>query len=246
MKLKYCHPLLAGLLTCSFLFAESKLEYWTFDTDSVGASFDNGSGGFLNSGSNANSWNHGKVKGIEADGVGHLVIANADSKYRRVPAQDYAPGAYSSGRYRLVIEFVSWSLDPVNDGSLAFEVSDSKNRRIAGLNLYADQGTDAKIRFSATSATGWQGKGFDYAGYMANLKENRPMRLSIDFDLDNDTVTYFVNGTAIKTIPDFNASSIAQIKFFTDSKWSKQSTVKIKEMGFIKLPKVAPPAGISL
>ena len=183
---------------------------------------------------------------MEADGLGHFVVSNTGSSYRRVPAQDYAPTRYNSGRYRLVIEFASWSLDPSNDGSIAFEVSGANNRRITGLNLYAEKGTDAKIRFSATSATGWQGKGFDYAGHLADLKESRPMRFTIDFDLDNDTVTYFVNGTAIKTISDFNASSIAQIKFFTDSKWSTQSTVTIKEMGFMQLPPVTPSAEITL
>ena len=82
------------------------------------------------------------------DGLGHFVVSNTGSAYRRVPAQNYAPAQYSSGRYRLVIEFASWSLDPSNAGSLAFEVSDAKNRRIAGLNLYADKGASAKIRFS--------------------------------------------------------------------------------------------------
>lgn len=238
------------LLTLStlfgLLFGETKLEYWTFETDTAGVSFDDGMGGILNSGTNSNNWNFGKVKGMEADGLGHFVVSNTGSSYRRVPAQDYAPTRYNSGRYRLVIEFASWSLDPSNDGSIAFEVSDTNNRRIAGLNLYAEKGTDAKIRFSATSATGWQGKGFDYAGYLADLKESRPMRLTIDFDLDNDTVTYFVNGTAIKTISDFNASSIAQIKFFTDSKWSTQSTVTIKEMGLVQLPAVTTAAELTL
>jgi hypothetical protein len=242
---KYVLCLLA-LLGCATLFAETKLEYWTFETDLAGASFDDGKGGILNSGTNASQWNHGKVKGMEADGLGHFVVSNAESKYRRVPTQDYAPTRYNSGRYRLVIEFVSWNLDPSNKGTIAFEVSDANNRRITGLNLYAENATDAKIRFSATSTTGWQGKGFDYAGYIANLNEHRSMRLHIDFDLDNDTVTYFVNGTAVKTISDFNASSIAQIKFFTDSQWSAQSSVKIKEMGLIQLPAVTPAANITL
>ncbi|NCG07970.1 MAG: hypothetical protein GWO81_00100 [Verrucomicrobia bacterium] len=245
--MKKIHLLLTLIVTSGLLFAETKLEYWTFDTDTAGASFDNGSGGSIgNSGSNANLWNHGKVKGMEADGLGHFVVSNTGSAYRRVPAQNYAPAQYSSGRYRLVIEFASWSLDPGNKGSIAFEVSDANNRRIAGVNLYAEKATEAKIRFSATSATGWQGKGIDYAGQSAQLKENRTMRLTIDLDLDNDTVTYFVNGTAVKTINDFNASSIAQIKFFTDSKWSKLSTVKINEMGFLRLPAATPSAGITL
>ncbi len=233
-------------LICGLVFAETKLEYWTFTADTAGASFDNGIGGIKNSGTNASLWNHGKVKGMEADGLGHFVVANTGTAYRRVPAANYAPAQYNSGRYRLVIEFASWSLDPSNNGSIAFEVSDANNRRIAGLNLYADKGTEAKIRFSATSATGWQGKGFDYAGHLAGLKENRTIRCTIDFDLDNDTVTYFVNGTSVKTISDFNASSIAQIKFFADSKWSKLSTVKIKEMGLIKLPATTPSADITL
>jgi hypothetical protein len=241
------HTLFVTLIVSSgLLFAETKLEYWSFETDTAGASFNNGSGGILNSGANASQWNHGKVKGMEADGLGHFVVSNAESKYRRVPAQNYAPAQYNSGRYRLVIEFASWSLDPSNDGSIAFEVSDANNRRIAGVNLYAEKGTEAKIRFSATSSTGWQGKGFDYAGQLVGLKENRTIRCTIDFDLDNDTVTYFVNGTSVKTISDFNASSIAQIKFFTDSKWSKLSTVKIKEMGIIKLPLATPTAAITL
>ena len=233
-------------IVCGLVFAETKLEYWTFAADTAGASFENGSGGIKNSGNNASLWNHGKVKGMEADGLGHFVVSNTGSAYRRVPAQNYAPAQYSSGRYRLVIEFASWSLDPSNAGSLAFEVSDAKNRRIAGLNLYADKGASAKIRFSATSATGWQGRGFDYAGHVAGLSENRSIRCTIDFDLDNDTVTYAVNGTEVKTITDFNASTIAQVKFFTDSKWSKLSQVKIKEMGFIRLPAATPAANITL
>lgn len=233
------------MLGCVLSHAETKLEYWTFDTDTAGASFDNGKGGIHNSGNNGSQWNHGKVKGMEADGLGHFVVTNVGTSYRRVPATDYAPTQYNKGRYRLVVEFASWSLDSSSKGSIAFEVSDSNNRRIAGFNLYAENGAEAKIRFSATSATGWQGRGFDYAGYLAGLKENRTIRVTIDFDFDNDTVTYYVNGESVKTISDFNASSIAQVKFFTDSKWSKLSSVKINEMGFIKLP-AASSAAISL
>ena len=102
---------LTALLGCANLFAESKLEYWTFETDTAGASFHDGKNGILNSGTNASQWNHGKVKGMEADGLGHFVVSNTGTAYRRVPAQDYAPTRYNSGRYRLVIEFASWRLD---------------------------------------------------------------------------------------------------------------------------------------
>ncbi|CAI8280927.1 MAG: Uncharacterised protein [Opitutia bacterium UBA7350] len=233
-------------IACGLLFGETKLEYWSFGADTAGASFENGNGGIKNSGINASLWNHGKVKGMEADGLGHFVLANTGSSYRRVPALDYPIVPYSSGRYRLVIEFKAWSLDPSNNGSLGFEVSDANNRRIVGLNLSAEKGTEAKIRFSARSATGWQGKGIDYAGYQTQLKENRTIRCTIDFDLDNATATYYVNGAVVKTITDFKADSIAQIKFFTDSKWSKLNTVKIQEMGFIRLAAATPSTEITL
>lgn len=237
---------LALLLATSLAFAENKLEYWTFDTDASGASFDNGHGGILNSGSNASLWNLGKVKGMKADGAGHFVVSRTGSTYRKVPARKYAADQYTSGRYRLVIEFASWDLDPASNGSIAFEVVDANNKRVVGLNLFAEKGTEARIRFSASSAGGWQGSGFDYAGYLANLKEDRTMRLAIEFDLDNDTATYFVNGTVGKTISDFNAISLAQIKFFTDRKWSALGTVKINEMGLLQLPSIVPEAPISL
>ena len=49
-------------IVCGLVFAETKLEYWTFAADTAGASFENGSGGIKNNGNNASLWNHSKSK----------------------------------------------------------------------------------------------------------------------------------------------------------------------------------------
>jgi hypothetical protein len=126
-------------------------------------------------------------------------------------------------------------MDATNSGSLAFEVTDIAGNRIVGLNLYAEKGLDAKVRFSAACASGWQGKGVDYASYIGSLVNANAPTLAIEFDFDYDTVSYLVNGAVLKTITDFNANSLHQLKIFTDAKWSLSAQASINEMGLIKL-----------
>lgn len=234
--MKFQYSLLSLLFSISFLSAQTQLSYWTFDADTAGASFDNGTGGIQNSGMVTGIWNHGKSAGFSANGAGQFIVANAESgKYRKFPANGFPMGAYTTGKYRLEMKFASWKLDPSNLGSLAFEVTDSGGKRIVGWNLFTEKGTESKIRFSAVCASGWQDKGVDYASHMGSLNTSIGLNVAIEFDLDVKTVTYFVDGAALKTITDFTGTNIGQLKFFTDGKWTKSGQVVIDQMGLVKL-----------
>jgi hypothetical protein len=233
--MKYILTAALPILFAGILTAQTQLSYWTFDTDVAGASFNNGNGGMTNTGTKGGTWNHGKTVGMETDGLGNLVISNVASKYRKFPDGGYPAGEFTSGKYRLVIDFTAWKMDATNSGSLAFEVTDIAGNRIVGLNLYAEKGLDAKVRFSAACASGWQGKGVDYASYIGSLVNANAPTLAIEFDFDYDTVSYLVNGAVLKTITDFNANSLHQLKIFTDAKWSLSAQASINEMGLIKL-----------
>ena len=217
-------------------FSETRLEYWDFNTDLSGASFDNGTGGIENSGTHASLWNHGKVPGMVANGTGQFVINGAGSAYRKVAASGFATGVKTTGHYQLIIEFSAWNLDSTSKGALGFEVVDTSGKRVVALHLYPESAMESKIRLSAVSATGYEGRGYDYAGHVSSLVTNAPTRVIIDFNLDTDTVSYRVNGTQLKVITDFSATSLSHLKLFTDAKWSKQNSVSIDSMGLVKLP----------
>ena len=99
------------LLISHLCYSETRLEYWDFNTDLSGASFDNGRGGIKNTGSHASLWNHGKVTGMVANGTGQFVINGSGSAYRKVAASGFATGAKTAGHYQLVVEFSEWNLD---------------------------------------------------------------------------------------------------------------------------------------
>ena len=226
---------LISLLITHLCYAETRLEYWDFNTDLSGASFDNGKGGIKNTGTHASLWNHGKVPGMGANGAGQFVINGAGSAYRKVAASGFATGAKTTGRYQLVLEFSKWNLDSTSKGSLGFEVVDTSGKRVVSLHLFAHSSTESKIRLSAVTTTGYQGRGYDYAGHVSSLTKDAPTSVVIDFNLDTDTVIYRINGTQLKVVSDFSATSLSHLKFFTDANWSKQNSVSIDSMGLVKL-----------
>ena len=224
------------LLISHLCYSETRLEYWDFNTDLSGASFDNGRGGIKNTGSHASLWNHGKVTGMVANGTGQFVINGSGSAYRKVAASGFATGAKTAGHYQLVVVFSEWNLDSTSKGALGFEVVDTNGKRVVALHLYPENALESKIRLSAASATGYQGRGYDFAGHLSSISTNVPTRVVVDFNLDTDTVIYLINGTQLKVVSDFSATSLSHLKFFTDAKWSKQNSVSIDSMGLVKLP----------
>ena len=102
--------------------------------------------------------------------------------------------------------------------------------------MYPENASESKIRLSAASATGYQGRGYDYGGHLSPIATNIPTRVVLDFNLDTDTVIFLINGTQLKIVSDFCATSISHLKFFTSAKWSKQNSVSIDSMGLVKLP----------
>ncbi len=227
---------LLPLLISHLCYSETRLEYWDFDTDLSGASFDNGRGGIKNTGSHASLWNHGKVSGMAANGSGQFVINGSGSAYRKVAANGFATGVMTTGHYQLVVEFSAWNLDSTSKGALGFEVVDTNGKRVVALHLHPENALESKIRLSAASATGYQGRGYDFAGHLSSISTNVPTRVVVDFNLDTDTVVYLINGTQLKVVSDFSATSLSHLKFFTDAKWSKQNSVSIDSMGLVKLP----------
>ena len=168
--------------------------------------------------------------------MGQFVINGSGSAYRKVAANGFATGVITTGHYQLVVEFSEWNLDSTSKGALGFEVVDTNGKRVVALHLYPESALESKIRLSAASATGYQGRGYDYGGHLSPIATNIPTRVVLDFNLDTDTVIFLINGTQLKIVSDFCATSISHLKFFTSAKWSKRNSVSIDSMGLVKLP----------
>ena len=99
--------ILSIILLVSQVFASVDLE--SFEFNDSGASFNT----FINNGTVDSSWNFGSVSAVETDGSGNLSIGPNlpnGQVYRKI---DYSGYPYSSGTYRLEIDFDSASLRQV-------------------------------------------------------------------------------------------------------------------------------------
>ena len=219
----------------------SALEYWEFN-DVAGKSFSTSSNpdNMANSGSNNSYWNHGATGGsMETDGNGNFVVSqHAGQTYRSLPENGYST-PYSSGRYRLEMNLTSWSLDATANGaSLALDLVDAGNAKVAGMLIGTDNSGNARFQFwgVSASATGSTNNLAYQAHNLASHTSVTPASIAVEFDFDNETLEYFVDGSSIRVIDDFNATEFSELKFFTNNPWTTGSTVSIDSMGLIGVP----------
>jgi hypothetical protein len=107
---------------------------------------------------------------------------------------------------------------------------------VVGIRLKVQDANTARVQlFSDLAAAGGQNgfRNFDFP-----LTELSAHHFAIDFDFDNDTVEYFVDGAPTDTFNDFSATQLGSLQFITNS-WSAASTVTINEIGLSVIPEPA-------
>jgi len=210
-------------------------EYWTFDDDSAGVNLVDA----INSGSLGSEFNYGGPGEWSTDGAGHAVISNhVGQTFRQMPkagtlnadatVNQYDP-LFTNGIFRLELDFVSWALDPAGTDELQIRLREQNNgNNVAAIRLQVQDGTNAVITAYTSTASGAQYRNLATFG----LTNNTPVAAAVEFDIDNNTVTYFVDGAQANSFSDFNGTQVGQLQFFTQNGWSSNSVVVIDQMGY--------------
>lgn len=219
-------------------YALEPYEYWTFDNDAAGASFGSN---WENSGTLGSVWTFGGPGTIYADGAGSMIISNHPGQtYRKLPDAGTANAAasvdqyatpFTSGVYRLEVEFSSWDLDGSAIGSdvTIGAINQNAGTTIAGIRLAVFDATTARIQlFGDFAGTAQAFRNFEFG-----LVNNESITAAIEIDFDNGTATYSTNGVVTHSFTDFEATQLGQIQFNTDSVWPTTSTVVINQMGLL-------------
>ena len=223
------------------VFPWEQLEYFNFD-DVAGKSFNT----FVNSGTLGSPWNNGAPAGkdIATDGAGNLVVNYEGQLFRKLPqagsdnaaagVDEYAT-AFTSGVYRLELNFASWDLDPskATDGVLTWSARDAATggSPFAAIRLKIEADTAARLQFFH----GGVNPSFYSLDYP--LSNTTPIAAAIEFNIDAGTATYYIDGVAVSTKANFtNITQVATLQFDTDTNWSSNSIVAIDTMGFSTPP----------
>lgn len=232
----------------------TKLEYWNFDLDAANKSFGTNwiNSGFLNS-----EWSFGGPAEIATDGAGSLVVSNHPGEtFRKLPKAgtanaDAGTHAYAvpftSGVYRLEMDFSSWNLPDGNgSGNLQFQVA-SDNSAVASIQLRVSTAGDA----AWIQLMGKESGALKYNTYglgADSTNKTTATSAAIELDLDNNTIEYFINGVLKKSTNTFNEAGFNQVIFTTDATWSSNNVVTIDAMGLSQLgePDGPPPGPFSI
>ena len=215
----------------------TKLEYWDFDSDAASKAF---GANWVNSGSLDSEWNFGGPGEIATDGLGSLIVSNHSGQmFRKLPkagtananpSNDVYAASFTTGVYRLEMDFSSWELpDGADSGNLELQVV-SGGSAVAAIRLMASTAGNAawiqlmgKESGSQTYNTYGQGVG--------STNKATATTAAIEFDFDNNTIEYFINEVSKKSTNTFNEVGFDQLVFTTDSNWSPNNVVTIDSMG---------------
>jgi hypothetical protein len=227
------------------VFAAEPYEYWTFDNDAAAKAF---GANWENSGVLGSVWNYGGPGTISTDGAGSLVVSNHPGQvYRKLPdagtanadpSLDQYAEPFTSGVYRLEMDFSSWELDSAAVGSdMTFAaLNQNSGTTIAGIRLQVFDSSTARVQLFGDYA----GTAAGYRNFEFGLTNAVAVSFAIEFDFDNGTATYSTNGVQTHSFTDFEATQLGQIQFNTDSVWPVTSTVVIDQMGLLGPDTVQP------
>ena len=178
--------------------AVTQLEYWTFEND--GSS--DGLRDAENSGTMGSSWNFNTTtQGDLANGSGQFVMAgDSTTTTRKLPragfdnalsGADFYAAPLTTGKYVLGVDFASWAADSASVGdSWKLGVNDSGGALIGQIIWEIDSATSVRLRFSTTTDGGSRFRNVTGFG----IVEASAPTVELEFDFDNDTVRYLVDG----------------------------------------------------
>ena len=257
---KYLLSSLASGLLFSVMQAQTltpiALELWEFD-DVAGLSFGshaNNNAAFENTGSLGSRWSNGSFGdpvGASTDGSGNLVINGLSGSVTRKTSPAYgstdddgnptASPQITTGKYRLALNITSW--DPLVDGGIIFEAlgaGGTSSDRVAMLKLELHS---TGHRVQATMRNGFAANGTTPAYAYRNklltgglADPNVARSIHIDFDFDDNTAAFFVEGVQVAgTVTNFSSAEISMLKFNTTTDFDAGNNIKIGSMGLYEL-----------
>ena len=220
------------------------IEWWNMN-DSSGTDLND----LSNSGSIDSIWNF-NTPGMTTDGNGMFVIAgDGETTTRKLPKKgsanaidadnDIYATPITSGAYSLTVDFDSWIFDSGSEGDLwKLKAVDSSGVDIAGIELGIVSGA-GRIRLWTTADGGSY-----YRSFAFNATEAAGALAEVRFDLDNDTVAYYIDGNEEYSWDDFNGANIGGMALTTSgdgiADWSTAaSSISIDEMGLNVIPEPA-------
>ena len=218
---------IAGIVLSSF---SEPLEFWNFN-DARGTEMDD----LLNDGSIGSVWNFGD-DAMTVDGEGHFVLlGNGGSKTRKLPASGsensmahidcYTSLLPRNETYIFEMTFSSWDMTAASDrDQVSFKVVNSDGI-ILGLILFKKKEEGVLIKLSLGDK--------NFRSFEYELKESRPIKVSIKFNLQDDTAEYFINDISQDLFHKLNLSGeIAGLIFSKLGNWnSAASSIHIDSMG---------------
>lgn len=186
---------------------DTAIEYFTFDSDLGGSQLQE----IENSGSLGNTWSFNGAGGDAADGVGAwLVPGDSATTNRKLPAVEYVTPV-TTGRYRLEADFASWDFDAASVGdkwTLSLNESGPGSPKIAQFILEVDSASSVRLRLAGDFVSG-----SSFRNYPFSLAEISGVSAAIEFDFDNDTAYYIVDGVIQEVFTDFDGTDISQMSY---------------------------------
>ena len=239
MKIKTIITTFSAVVLFSILGAQivTPVEYWTFDSDQS----TDGLRDATNSGSWGSSWNFNTTAFNDlADGAGLFVLSgDSGTTTRKLPdalgpndANDdnIYDAPVTTGKYLLSVNFDSWNIDAASVGDtwkLAINDSGGSNS-IAQIIWNVQSDTVVRVRGATDLGTTSAFREVVTLG----LVNPTAVSVSIEFDFDQDTVRYLVNGSEVESFTGFAGTDIGQMVYVKSGAWgTAASSVSLDEMG---------------
>ena len=229
--MKYLLPIIAAGAIASVSYAAPiALELWEFE-DAAGLSFptEANPNGFANSGSNDSLWNiSGFGGGASTDGNGNLVVTGKTGVVSRETVPYSSP--LTTGKYRLTLNISSWNMSA---GLLNFFVfgGPTGDTSVAGLKLERSDANGTRLSAIIRSSSSPYG-GNRYIAYNLPDSSTTPISAYIEFDLDNDSAEFVVDGNVLgSAVTDLDSIDLTTLKVLQNANFVGTNEVKIASMG---------------
>jgi hypothetical protein len=221
------------LMICAAGAFSAPLEWWEM-SDAAGTDLND----LSNSGTLGSSWNF-NTAGHETDGNGLFVVTGDSGTFtRKLPndADNKYDTPFTSGAYSLDVNFAAWAFDAASEGDLwKLKAQDSSGADIAGIELGVNSGA-GRIRMWTLADGGVT----YYRAFTFNLAEAGGATASVEFDFDNNTVAYYLDGSQENLFTDFAGTELAGMVYTTSGTWgTAASALSIDSMGLDVIPEPA-------
>ena len=200
----------------------------------------NVSWGVANSGTTSSIFNFGGGSPMATDGNGNMVFygqgrQNSGQFFRAMPKGEtngsLTTWGLDSGVYSLVVDFDSWDLDPAALSESATLVvnaySGETDVLLGGINVIAYTNGNARLQLRSST----EGGVGNYRSLEFPISYSNAPKVTIEFDLDNDTVVYLTNDVVWQQSPSLTnlaaSASLDSLQIGANPSGSTNSTVLV-------------------